>query len=192
METAATDQTTGEKEPEDQTDTESTALKADELEEVAAIAAGFDYEIPPLADNEVEVEDHLRCIAYWRQKREERRQHGLKMVLKAKQWMEDQERLCVQREDWHKYGISCYLHVRHKTRLNLVHGNVSLIEGKERVVFSDTELEHFITVAPSACVGKKFWPLKDEIMKHIKATGELLPGVEIVKGGEVLRVSLKA
>ena len=149
------------------------------------------YDQQATADNEVDLERHLECIKYWRRKTEEYRQHGQKMILKAKLWASDQEQKCANREAWHKYAISCYLHARNKTKLNLVNGNACITAGKEKIIIPDDQLEHFLTVAPRECVIVKMSPDRDAILKHLQTTGEILPGVEVVRGNEVLRITLK-
>ena len=149
------------------------------------------YDQQATADNELDLERHLECIKYWRRKAEEYGQHGQKMILKAKLWTSDQERKCANREAWHKYAISYYLHARSKTKLNLVNGNACITQGKEKIIIKDNQLDHFFAVAPRSCFTVKMSPDKDAILKHLQTTGEILPGVEVVRGDEVLRITLK-
>jgi|GEM_PF-4226107 len=149
---------------------------------------GMDYETEGHAVTEMEIEEHLRCIVYWRDEKKRYADHADKMVLKAQEYKRAKTTMCQQREEWHKHAISCYLATVGKRRLALVNGSVWLANNPDRLSLNRQEfMERPTNISFCRTVVE---PDMDKIKDYIEATGEVPAGVEVIAKGESLRVKL--
>ncbi|MBT4503526.1 MAG: hypothetical protein HOC74_37690, partial [Gemmatimonadetes bacterium] len=75
-----------------------------------------------------------------------------------------------------------------KKSVSLVHGTIRKIKGRERIEITDEEA--FLTTAPLHLVNEQLLrkPDKKAILAHIKETGEIPEGTDLIRGEDTIQI----
>jgi phage host-nuclease inhibitor protein Gam len=99
-------------------------------------------------------------------------------------WAKRRRARLERREAWHKGGLMAYMVWCGKKTLEMVNGTLRVVAGRERIEVLD--LEAFLAAAPERFVRTLREPDKTALKAHLRATGELLPGTDVVRGDDHL------
>jgi hypothetical protein len=148
----------------------------------------YDYEEEPFVDSLERAEAHLRFLAYWRWYRQDREEHARKEIDKIKLWLEREQERVNKKISWHERGLQGFLWKTGKKSVSLVHGSIRKIKGRERIEITDEEA--FLTTAPLHLVNEQLLrrPDKKAILAHIKETGEIPEGTDLIRGEDTIQI----
>jgi len=160
----------------------SEAIKLNDLE------LKVDYEEDPFVGSEERAEEHLRFLAYWRGEEEDRITHAAREIEKIQTWLEREVEAIHRKISWHKRGLQGFLWQTGKKSVRLVHGSIRKIKGRERIEITDEKT--FLTKASLHLVNEQLLrrPDKKAILAHIKATGEIPEGTDLIRGEDTIHI----
>ena len=163
----------------------SEALKLEDLDLDA------DYEEEPVVDSQNRAEAHLRFLAYHRWYRQEMEAHARQQIEKVQLWLEGELERIDRKIHWHERGLSGFLWQTGQKSVRLIHGTLRKIKGRERVEILDEET--FLAKAPESLITARVIrkPDKKAIIAHIRLTGEIPPGADLVRGEDTLHIDTK-
>lgn len=160
----------------------SEAHKLDDLD------LDYDYDDEPFVDSLERAEDHLRFLGYWRGEEEDRIAHAAREIEKIQTWLERELETVHRKISWHERGLQGFLWQTGKKSVRLVHGTIRKIKGRERIEIIDEEV--FLTAAPVHLVHEQLLrrPDKKAILSHIKETGDLPEGTDLIRGEDTIQI----
>lgn len=146
-------------------------------------------------DAEVEdgeqAEKHLRALGHWRRREAEINAHAKTEQERIEAWRIGELDRIAPRIAWHEAGLAAYMgRIKDKT-VRLINGTIKRIAGRDRVEVQNFDaLKAWCVAAGKNLVRIKEEPDKVEIAKHIKATGELPDGVDVVTGEDSIKIEV--
>ena len=160
----------------------SEAYRLDDIE------APFDYEQPPNTPSTDRAEEHLRLLSYWRRERQERQAHAQLQAERIALWLERMLERIDRKVAWHERALQGYLYQTGKKSVRLVHGSIARRKGRERVEVTDEA--RFLDTAPSDLIRQQVLrqPDKKAILAHIRSSGEIPHGIDLVRGDDTLHI----
>ena len=135
-----------------------------------------------------QAEAHLKALDYWRYEAEQINEHAEKQIERAKQWREEQLSTINKRINYHESGLIAFLQTQGKKTVKLINGTIKRIAGRDRVEVNDFGALLAYDQGKRGLVRIKQEPDKKAIMDHIKASGELPNGVDLVTGEDSFKV----
>lgn len=158
----------------------------------------FEYEqdeneapIVNVGDNH-QAEAHLRALDYWRYEVEQIEAHAKKEIERIQMWRDEEVAKLQKKIAWHEGGLIAFLQVQGKKTLKLINGTIKRIKGRDRVDVLDAETLGKWSEANNANLMRvKVEPDKKAILDHIKSTGELPEGVDVVTGADSFKIETK-
>lgn len=158
---------------------------ADDDAELAALEATP----PPELTNPVEASRHLAVVA--RCRREQERLEAVYRDVRAslEAWRERETRRLTARAEWHEHSLGAYLARSGQRSLKLFGGTLRTVKGRERVEITDEAA--FLAAATPDLVRTITEPDKRAILAHLKRTGEILPGTDVIVGDDTFAISIE-
>jgi hypothetical protein len=151
------------------------------IETVAADAYLDGVQLPaPTIDCAAAAERHLYQVRLIRRELDEIEAQAAAMHERVAAWAKRRRERLERREAWHRGGLMAYMVWCGKKTLAMVNGTVRVVSGRDRIEVRD--LEAFLAAAPDHCVRTVREPDKPALKRHLRATGELLPGTDLVRG----------
>lgn len=160
----------------------------------------FDYpdgpnaEMPPVvvADQD-QAEAHLRALDAWRAQAEQIEAHAQREIDRVQRWRDEEMRKVAPRIAYHESGLVAYLmrttEAGKGKTVRLIHGTLKRVAGQNRVEERDINaLKTWCEKNGHDFLRTKYEAKKPEIHKHIKSTGELPDGVELVPGEDSFKI----
>ena len=150
----------------------------------------FESELPaPEIDRDENAEHHLRCYKWWcdeYDKIENRFDTEVaRLVGRADRTLGRMQ----MRKQWHLSALHAYYTRKGEKRIVLANATLSSIKGRERVEIHDVDaLGLYANTNQLGLVRYEPHPEKKHILAHIKKTGELPPGVDLIRGEDSFRV----
>jgi len=145
-------------------------------------------ELPPVT---VEAEEgankSLRAVRYWRAEARKVAFQAQTEVDRIKAWEERELARLDRRIAWHEEGLRAFLWGTGKKTLKLAFGTLKRTAGRDRVVVEDAPA--FLQAAGPDLVRVKTDPDKAAILRHIKATGEIPEGCDLVQGEDTFKAT---
>lgn len=154
----------------------------------------FDYpdnsEDMPLVsvNDQSQAEAHLKALDYWRFQSESICTHADEQIERAKRWRDEQLVNINKRIEYHESGLIAFLQVQGKKTIKLINGTIKRIAGRDRVEVNDFDALLAYDQGKCGLIRTKQEPDKKAIMDHIKASGELPSGVDLVTGEDSFKV----
>ena len=132
-------------------------------------------------------EDHLRAVAYHRSTIDNINAHADREMEKINAWR-DRERTRVERRMvWHESSLTAWFSRIDAASKKLINGTLKRTKGRERIDIVDESvipIEFLVEKVTSA-------PDKKALLAHVKATGEIPEGVDIVRGEDSIKIVTK-
>jgi hypothetical protein len=150
--------------------------------------AEYPVDEPEIIESEERAEEHLRKLAYWNTEMERINAHAQAEMDKIAAWKESEVGKVQSKIQWHEQGLQGFLWRSGAKTINLINGKLKRIKGRDRVEIPD--IDAFVGTAPGEFLNVKTIPDKTSIMAHIKETGEIPEGVDLVTGEDSFKVSL--
>ena len=146
------------------------------------------YEETPTPPCQERAEDHLRLVAYWRQQSKKRQTHAQTQSDRIALWLEREQERINRRIAWHESALQGFLWQTGKKSVRLIHGAIRRIKGREKVEILDEEA--FLSHAASDLVRVRTQrqPDKKAIIAHIRQTGEIPAGTDLVCGDDTIHI----
>ena len=138
----------------------------------------------PSIDCAALAERHLYQVRLIRRELDQIAAQAAAMRERVNTWERRRRDRLERREAWHKGGLMAYMVYCGRKTLDMVNGTLRVVTGRERVEVQD--LEAFLAAAPEAFVRTVREPDKMALKRHLRATGELLPGTDVVRGDDSL------
>uniref|UniRef100_A0A6H2A017 Putative host-nuclease inhibitor protein n=1 Tax=viral metagenome TaxID=1070528 RepID=A0A6H2A017_9ZZZZ len=156
----------------------------------------LEYESPdlipaPEVANDEAAEKQLRALRYWLGALDRAEQHAKNERDRIELWLEGRRKVYQPRIAWYERGLKAYLWNVGKKSLKLIAGTIKRTKGRERVDVLDQDT--FFKWAAQNGAGllrTKVEPDKKAISGHIKETGEIPPGVDLVCGEDTFSVTI--
>ena len=155
----------------------------------AEIPSDEQYESEPESIKaEGRAEDHLRCLSYWQRERKRIETafecEIAKIEERASKLLEQVDRKIA----WHETGLRAWLWSTGAKSIKLLNGTLKRIKGRERIEILDEET--FLSQAPPELISERIVrrPDKKAILARIKETGELPPGIDLVRSEDSFKV----
>uniref|UniRef100_A0A6M3Y2R8 Putative host-nuclease inhibitor protein n=1 Tax=viral metagenome TaxID=1070528 RepID=A0A6M3Y2R8_9ZZZZ len=171
--------------------------KIDDLDGEGNFEQGLlEYESPdlipaPEVANDEAAEKQLRALRYWLGELDRAEQHAKNERDRIELWLEGRRNIYQPRIAWHERGLKAYLWNVGKKSLKLIAGTIKRTKGRERIDVLDQDT--FIKWAAQNGAGllrTKVEPDKKAIAGHIQETGEIPPGVDLVRGEDTFSVTI--
>ena len=146
------------------------------------------YDDTPAPPCQESAEDHLRLVAYWRQQRQERQTHARMQSDRVALWLEREQERIDRRIAWHEAALQGFLWQTGKKSVRLIHGAIRRIKGRERVEVTDEET--FLSHASMDLIREQTLrqPNKKAVLAHIRQTGEIPAGIDLVCGDDTIKI----
>lgn len=157
----------------------------------------FDYpdaEMPPvIVADQAQAEAHLKALDHWRYQAGQIEAHAQRQIERAQAWRDEELAKISPRITYHESGLIAY--VQHTTEagkgktIRLINGTLKRVAGQNRVEERDINaLKTWCEKNGHDFLRIKYEAKKPEIHKHIKTTGELPDGVELVPGEDSFKI----
>ena len=152
-------------------------------EEVIGSHEQPDVDLLPIA-GESNAEDHLQWLNHHRSELWRVLCHSEAETDKIEAWRIQQDQQICRRIAWHERCLEAWFKSTGAKSANLINGKLENIKGRERVEIIDEDaipLEYkneTITYAPN----------KKRILKTLKETGEIVPGTEVVRREDHIKI----
>ena len=163
--------------------------------DLEAVAEDIEFETMLAKDEELVVEDlgraerSLVALGLWREEESWVKAHAKKEIERIKLWEEIELKRVHKRIGFHELGLFTYLKALKKKSVKLINGTLRSVAGRETVQILDAE--KFCEAYPELATMKTtLTPNKNEILKHIKATGEIPEHVDLVKSNTSYKADL--
>ena len=165
-------------------------------------AADIDFDYPDEADapmppvsiaDQNQAESHLRALDAWRAQAWQIAEHATREIERAQRWRAEELRKVAPRIEYHESALTAYVQQatepgKGKT-IRLVNGTLKRVAGRDRVEVSDEcALEAWGAANDVRIMRVKVEPDKTAIAKHIRDTGELPDGVDVVTGEDTFKI----
>ena len=140
-------------------------------------------------------EKQFRCLKYWEEEERMMLHHYHKELDRIELWKAHKVNRINKKKRWHEHGLHCYLDLNGKKKIDLVHGVVKKVKGREVVMVDDKEKfdELFHTHGSSV---EDFYLVKrtpslDLIKRHVKDTGEIPEGCNFGRNPDKIKIEIK-
>ena len=140
-------------------------------------------------------EKQFRCLKYWEEEERMMLHHYHKELDRIELWKTHKVNRISKKKRWHEHGLHCYLEQNGKKKIDLVHGVVKKVKGREVVMVEDKEKfdEWFHTHGSSV---EDFYLVKrtpslDLIKRHVKYTGEIPEGCNFRRKPDKIKIEIK-
>ena len=140
-------------------------------------------------------ERQFRCLKYWEEEERMMLHHYHKELDRIELWKTHKVNRINKKKRWHEHGLHCYLDLNGKKKIDLVHGVVKKVKGREVVMVEDKEKfdewfineghtdDHFYLI--------KRTPSLDLIKRHVKETGEIPEGCNFGRNPDKIKIEIK-
>ena len=139
-------------------------------------------------------EKQFRCLKYWEEEERMMLHHYHKELERIELWKTVKINRINKKKWWHEHGLHSYLEQNGKKKIDLVHGTVKKVKGREVVMVDDKDKfdEWFINQdhADDRFYLIKRTPSLDLIKKHVKATGEIPEGCNFVRNPDKIKIEI--
>ena len=144
-------------------------------------------------DLEIGLEDSanrsLRAVRYWRSEQERLEKQVKDEVGRLQLWLEIEKRRISDRIGWHEEGLRGFLQRSGKKSLKLAYGCLKWVKARDKVEVEDFDaLETWAHHNDGTGIRIKKEADKLAIAKHVKATGEIPDGTDLVTGQDTFSV----
>jgi len=147
-------------------------------------------ELPPISDSSA-AESSLGYLRYWREKKTEVEAHTEQQIKEALKWNERQLLRINAKIAFHEQRLREYMEHSRIKKLDLINGLARIRPGRKSLKFSDWQ-SFFRWIEEDGerldLIKVTHIPEKSEVVKYIKRTGEIPPGVEWEAGPDTLVV----
>ena len=140
-------------------------------------------------------EKQFRCLKYWEEEERMMLHHYHKELDRIELWKTHKVNRINKKKRWHEHGLHCYLDLNGKKKIDLVHGVVKKVKGREVVMVEDKEKfdewfhNHGSSVEDFYLV--KRTPSLDLIKRHVKETGEIPEGCNFGRNPDKIKIEIK-
>jgi len=155
---------------------------------------GYKYE--NVVTSQELAEKQFRCLKYWQEEERMVIEHYHKELDRIKLWRDHKINRIAEKKRWHEHGLQLYLEQNGKKSMDLVHGKVSKVTGREVVEVEDKDKfnEWFLSAYPLK--EDKFYinkrtPSLDLIKQYVKETGEIPEGCKFYRKPDQIKVKVK-
>jgi hypothetical protein len=143
----------------------------------------------PAIEDTVQTEAHLRSLSYWRYEIAQIRAHADKERERIALWEREQIAKIAPKIRWHENGLRAFLESAGKKTLKLIHGTLKRIAGRSRVEVQDfEEFKKWNEANDYFMLRVKTEPDKVAVAAHVKATGEIPDGCDLVTGEDSFKI----
>ena len=155
---------------------------------------GYQYE--NVVTSQELAEKQFRCLKYWQEEERMVIEHYHKEIYRIKLWKDHKISRITEKKRWHEHGLQLYLEQNGKKSIDLVHGKVSKVTGREVVEVEDKDKfnEWFLSAYPlkeDRFYINKRTPSLDLIKQYVKETGEIPEGCNFHRKPDQIRVTIK-
>jgi|TARA_R110001583_G_scaffold156401_1_gene308107 hypothetical protein len=111
-------------------------------------------------------------------------------LARLEDWKEKEGAKLQRQRSWLERGLRAFLEGADKQSITLINGKLSIRKGRERIVVED-EAAFVMSMQETEFVSERFLhkPDKKAILAHIKATGEIPEGVDLVVSDDSFTVT---
>jgi len=148
----------------------------------------------PMVANTSDAEDAFRHLHYWMEQERQVKVHAKAEIDKISLWEDLRLIKIAKKRAWHEHALRAYMESTRSKKLELVHGKVSIVMGRESVQIEDPDTfkswavkEGYLNLLNEKTTTT---PDKKAIMAHFKDTGEVMESVTIERGPDKLTVKL--
>ena len=157
---------------------------------------GYKYE--NVVTSQELAEKQFRCLKYWQEEERMVIEHYHKELARIKLWRDHKINRIAEKKRWHEHGLQLYLEQNGKKSMDLVHGKVSKVTGREVVEVEDKDKfnEWYLSENNEYKDVDRFYitkitPSLDLIKKHVKETGEIPEGCFFHRKPDQIKVKVK-
>ena len=145
---------------------------------------------PIQLDTDEGVNKSMRAVRYFRRRQDAFKTQCQAEIGRIQHLMNDELDRLERRIAWHEQGLRSFLWASGEKTIKTVYGKLKRIAGREKVEVGDFGAFKAWTENSDNrdLVRVKEEPDKTAIAKHIKATGEIPEGVDLVKGDDSFKV----
>lgn len=161
-----------------------------DTDDFADLDAQFEQELPaPAIDLDAEAEKHLRCYKYWCDEYEVIEDRFDVEIARLVGRADSTLGRMRTRKEWHLNALQAYYVNKGEKRVVMANATLSSTKGRERVEIHDIDaLGLYANTNQVGLVRYEPHAEKKHILAHIKETGELPPGVDLVRGDDSFKV----
>ena len=136
-------------------------------------------------DGESRAEDHLRALAYHRQRLDEIQEHAQTEIEKISRWEAQETARVLRRCTWHESSLSAWIKAIGAKTVNLINGKVKVVKGRRKVEIVDEAL------VPAEYLREQVTrtPDKKAILAALEKNGEIVDGTEVVTGDDSVAIT---
>ena len=149
---------------------------------------GDDVPELPTAEDEEQAQRYLRAFAYYERERDRVTALFETEIERLTNRMHVEEAKLERRLEFLTASLKRFYEASGAKRVVLAHGTLSQRQQPERVVFEDEAA--FVATAPEKFVVRVTNPDRNAIKQHIKETGELPEGVDLVRNEPKFTIAL--
>lgn len=152
------------------------------------ITLDINYDDEPVPPSQDRAEEHLRVLAYWQRQRAERAFHAQEQQDRIALWLERELERIDRKTAWHEQALQGFLWQTGKKSVRLIHGAIRRVKGRERVEVTDEEI--FLSHASMDLIREQTLrqPDKKAILAHIRQTGDIPAGIDLVCGDDTIKI----
>tara|TARA_R100001086_G_scaffold169561_1_gene92285 strand:+ start:1479 stop:1982 length:504 start_codon:yes stop_codon:yes gene_type:complete len=136
-------------------------------------------------DGETDAEDHLKALAYHREKLGDIDMHVMLEISKIEAWQDRETEKIRRNATYHEKSLESWLSRIKAKSVNLVHGKLQKVRGRLRVVVEDENQ----VPAEYQVQHLNFTVDKKSILKAHTDHGECVPGTEVVRGDDSCKIT---
>jgi hypothetical protein len=139
-------------------------------------------------ENETQAEDHLKALAYHRDKMIDIETHTILEISKIEEWQEREMDKIRRKSTYHERSLESFIARIKAKSVNLVNGKIKKITGRLRVEVEDADQvpAEYQVQQLNITVNKK------SILKAHTETGECIPGTAVVRGDDSYKITTTA
>ena len=136
-------------------------------------------------ENETQAEDHLKALAYHRDKMIDIETHTILEISKIEEWQEREMDKIRRKSTYHERSLESFIARIKAKSVNLVNGKIKKITGRLRVEIEDADQvpAEYQVQQLNITVDKK------SILKAHTETGECIAGTAVVRGEDTYKIT---
>lgn len=136
--------------------------------------------------NDINAEDHLRCLRYWQTQIADIDAHADAEIERIDAWREARQRSAKSKQEYHRRCIEWWFSDDQRKTAKLINGTIKSIRGRERVEITNENAvpQKFLAETTTTRPDKKL------ILDTIKSTGEIPDGCDLVRGEDTVKIEV--
>ena len=158
-------------------------FNTDHMPEVNEDGEPWSYE---QCNDDQAAEQHLKCIRYWQKKAAEFDAHADAEIERVNAWRESRKKSPEWQQQFHLRCLENWFKDDERKTARLINGTVKKFSGRERIEITDEEQipQAFLRATTT------YSPDKKHIISHIRSTGDIPNGCDLVRGEDSVKVEV--